>query len=649
VSFAYDRRGVHVVDDVSLAVPQGAIVGLLGPNGSGKTTLLRLMSGTLSPRQGQIAINGASIETLSRRDLARSVAVVPQETHSTFDFSVVEIVLMGRYPHLGRFEIEGGDDLRIAREALGATGTAALEGRRFATLSGGEKQRVVIAGALAQSSDILLLDEPTASLDLAFQLDIAALLARLNRERAVTLVISTHDLNLAAALCTEIVLMRAGRVLARGPTDSVVTAGNIRSVYGVETDVERHARAGHLTVVPLARMAPREDGASVSASRRAFSRRSEVPAAAFQTLRAVAGGVAGARTGSDPRVLPSARDFHVETHAFGVRRRLAWTIGVFGAVAAASCLLAPVVGSTPVRLSRAFSRSIPFSDNVDAQVFFVARLPRVVAAAVVGSGLAVAGVVFQALLRNPLASPDTLGVSAGATLGAMLAITFHVDVAVMGVTAVPLASFVGSAGALGIVYALAAARRRGTSSTVLILAGVALSAFLSALVRLVQVIADFTDTFRSIRWMMGSLDVASYAPIVMSLAPMTVAFVFVAALPRVLDLISMGSEAAAARGVDVRRAERIALVSASLSTGAAVSLGGPVPFVGIIVPHIVRLLVGADHRLVLPASALFGASFLILCDLVARTAFRPVEIPVGTVTAILGGPFFLWLLFRRLA
>jgi iron complex transport system permease protein len=135
----------------------------------------------------------------------------------------------------------------------------------------------------------------------------------------------------------------------------------------------------------------------------------------------------------------------------------------------------------------------------------------------------------------------------------------------------------------------------------------------------------------------------------MSLAPMTAAFVFVAALPRVLDLISMGSEAAAARGVDVRRAERIALVSASLSTGAAVSLGGPVPFVGIIVPHIVRLLVGADHRLVLPASALFGASFLILCDLVARTAFGPVEIPVGTVTAILGGPFFLWLLFRRLA
>jgi len=164
-----------------------------------------------------------------------------------------------------------------------------------------------------------------------------------------------------------------------------------------------------------------------------------------------------------------------------VRRRLVWTVAGFGALAAASCLFAPIVGSTPVRLSRAFSRTIPFADNVDAQVFFVARLPRVVAAALVGSGLAVAGVVFQALLRNPLASPDTLGVSAGATLGAWLAITFHIDVVVMGLTAVPLGSFLGSAGALAIVYAMAAARRRGTSSTVLILAGVALSAFLGAM------------------------------------------------------------------------------------------------------------------------------------------------------------------------
>jgi len=324
------------------------------------------------------------------------------------------------------------------------------------------------------------------------------------------------------------------------------------------------------------------------------------------------------------------------------------TLTAFGALTAIVCVLAPLAGSTPIHLSKVFSRTIPFDDNVDAQVFFVARLPRVLAAAIVGTGLSLSGVVFQALLRNPLAASDTLGVSAGATLGAILAITFHADFTLLGVSALPLASFSGSLGALGIVYALSTARRRGTSSTVLLLGGIAIAALLAAVGRFVQYLADFTDTFRTVQWLMGSLDVGSYAPIVAALVPLTLALAGFATLPRVLDLISMGTESAEARGGDVVRAERIALVSASMSTGAAVALGGPVLFVGIIVPHIVRLIVGADHRLVLPAAALFGASFLVVCDLIARTVLAPVELPVGIITAMLGGPFFLWLLFRRI-
>jgi iron complex transport system permease protein len=323
------------------------------------------------------------------------------------------------------------------------------------------------------------------------------------------------------------------------------------------------------------------------------------------------------------------------------------TLAAFGGLTLAVCLFAPLVGSTPIRLSQVFNGAVPFADNVDAQVFFVARLPRVLAAAIVGSGMALSGVVFQALLRNPLASPDTLGVSAGASLGAMLAITFHADFTFAGVSVIPLASFTGSIGALAIVYALASARRRGTPTTVLLLAGIAIGALLAAVGRFIQYFADFTDTFRSVQWLMGSLDVAGYAPIVAALVPLTIATAGFATLPRVLDLVSMGMESAAARGVDVARAERVALVSASMSTGAAVALGGPVLFVGIIVPHIVRLLVGPDHRLVLPASALFGASFLVVSDLIARTVLAPVELPVGIITAIIGGPFFLWLLFRR--
>jgi iron complex transport system permease protein len=331
-----------------------------------------------------------------------------------------------------------------------------------------------------------------------------------------------------------------------------------------------------------------------------------------------------------------------------LRRRLLATVAGFGALTIAVCLTAPLIGSTPIHLSRVFDRTIPFADNVDAQVFFVARLPRVLASALVGSAFAIAGVVFQAFLRNPLASPDTLGVSSGATLGAVVVITFHIDTALLGVSAVPVATFAGAAGALGIVYAMSIARRRGTSSTVLLLAGVALSAFLGALNRFIQVIGDYTDTFRSIRWMMGSMDVGSYTDIVVALVPIAAACVAIGTLPRELDLVSIGTEAAESRGVDVRKAERVALVSASLLTGSAVSLGGPIPFVGIIVPHIVRLIVGADHRLVLPAAALFGGAFLVICDVIARTAFGAAGMPVGAITAFLGGPFFLWLLFRRM-
>jgi iron complex transport system permease protein len=163
----------------------------------------------------------------------------------------------------------------------------------------------------------------------------------------------------------------------------------------------------------------------------------------------------------------------------------------------------------------------------------------------------------------------------------------------------------------------------------------------------VQFLADYTETFRTVRWLMGDLDVSSYRPLIASLPPLALAFGAFAFLPRSLNLLSVSDESAASRGVDVHRTQRTAFLSASLATGAAVSLGGPVGFIGIVVPHLIRLLVGADHRLVLPASTLAGAGFLVACDTVARTALAPLEIPVGVITAILGGPFFLWLLVRN--
>lgn len=252
VSFAY--RGDHpVLTGVNADIPRGGLVGILGPNGSGKTTLLRILGGLLRPASGRVTLDGEDLRSISRATTARRMAMVPQETQLAFEYSVAEMAMMGRYPHLGAFEVEGPEDLAIARDALRATGTLNLEARLFNTLSGGEKQRVVVAGALAQNPDILLLDEPTASLDLAYQLEIRTILHRLNGERGLTIVVSTHDLNFAAGLCRDLILLDRGRVLAAGSTHSILEPSLIRELYGVDVDIARNARSGHLTVVPVAR------------------------------------------------------------------------------------------------------------------------------------------------------------------------------------------------------------------------------------------------------------------------------------------------------------------------------------------------------------------------------------------------------------
>ena len=331
----------------------------------------------------------------------------------------------------------------------------------------------------------------------------------------------------------------------------------------------------------------------------------------------------------------------------GIRTRIAATSLGAVALASAAILVAPLLGSTHISLVRALDWSLPWTTNVDAQIFFVARLPRVLAAALVGSALAASGVILQALLRNPLATPFTLGVSAGAALGAMLVLVLGGAMAALSWAAVPAASFVGALAAVGVVYLLAVGRHRGFSTGVLLLAGVTLNSFLSALILLVQYFADMTATLQTLRWLLGDLDVASYRPLIVALPMLGVSYVVFLALAPSLNLLSLGEDLAAARGVNVLRTERVAFLSASLATGAAVSIAGPIGFVGIVVPHLVRMVVGPDHRLVVPASLGFGAAFLIGCDLVARTILAPIELPVGIVTALIGGPFFLWLLVRQ--
>jgi iron complex transport system permease protein len=338
---------------------------------------------------------------------------------------------------------------------------------------------------------------------------------------------------------------------------------------------------------------------------------------------------------------------HPHTRGGDLRVRFMSVVLGYGALALAACTLAPLAGSTHISLARVFDRSIPFADNVDAQIFFVARMPRVLTGAIVGATLASAGVVMQALLGNPLATPFTLGVSTGSALGAVLVITFGSSAAAGALASVPLASLAGAVVASAIVYVLATRPGRPISTMVLLLAGVTLNAFFSALILFVQYAADFTQAYRTIRWLMGDLDVGSFTPILAALPMVLAALAIFAFLTRSLNLLSVGADTAATRGVDIGWTQRLAFFSASLATAAAVSLAGPIGFVGIVVPHLVRLMVGVDHRIVLPASALFCAALLVACDLIARTVLAPIEVPVGVVTAMVGGPFFLWLLVRR--
>ncbi len=240
--------------NVTATVPRGSITGLLGPNGGGKSTLLRVLAGVVTPATGRVLLDGQPLTALTRKEAARRIALVPQATHPAFDYTVMEMVLMGRHPHLRMFQLEGPDDLQIADAAMVATSTTVLADRSFLTLSGGEQQRVALASALAQSPELLLLDEPTASLDLGVQLDTAALLRRVNREQGVTMVVATHDLQLAASLCDRLVLIRAGSVLDEGPLHDVLTPASIRRVYDVEADVTRHGPTDRLVVIPRRRV-----------------------------------------------------------------------------------------------------------------------------------------------------------------------------------------------------------------------------------------------------------------------------------------------------------------------------------------------------------------------------------------------------------
>lgn len=322
------------------------------------------------------------------------------------------------------------------------------------------------------------------------------------------------------------------------------------------------------------------------------------------------------------------------------QRRFFVALGLSIALFVLAMLLCPLIGSVTLNLRDAINGVSP-----DAEIFFQARLPRVLLAAIAGGALAVAGVLFQALLRNPLADPYTLGISSGASLGAVLAIVLGVQ-GLWNLPGVWLFAFSGAILTLLLVLGVGSSGGRLSPYT-LLLTGVSINAICIAAVLFLQNFSDFAQSFAIVRWLMGGVESLSYGELG-SLFVVVMTLVLASfTQARQWNLLAVGELWGASRGVAVQRVLWTGYLCGSLLTGAVTALAGPIGFVGLIVPHAVRLLTGPDHRLLLPCSFFVGAAFLAICDTVARTLLSPADIPVGVITALAGGPFFVLLLKRR--
>ena len=306
-------------------------------------------------------------------------------------------------------------------------------------------------------------------------------------------------------------------------------------------------------------------------------------------------------------------------------------------------ILTPFFGVETISLSDALDLS---RSSLHSEIFWTMRVPRILIAYLAGAGLALSGMAFQSMFRNPLATPFTLGVSAGASLGAAIFIKFGLIFSFLGTIGIGLFSFTGAIASIFFVYGLTKIKK-GLSTSTMLLAGVAVNFFFSSLILFMQYLSDFTQSFRIIRWLMGELGTVGYDSVLNLFPFVAIGCALVLYLSNELNLLAVSEDIAASRGTDVDRTKTVLFFATSLMVGGIVSLCGPIGFVGMMAPHICRLFIGADHKYLAPATLFFGGMFLTLCDTLARTIIAPAEIPVGIITSILGGPFFIWLLTRN--
>jgi cobalamin transport system permease protein len=299
-------------------------------------------------------------------------------------------------------------------------------------------------------------------------------------------------------------------------------------------------------------------------------------------------------------------------------------------------LIAPFIGAISISINEGFK----------SEIFLNIRLPRVVFAFIVGFSLSMIGVIFQALLRNDLATPYTLGVSSGGALGAVISIKSGLAITFLGFTTTAILSVTGSVFTILLIYWIAK-NKIGISSVTLVLTGVTVSLFFSSMILFIHYMADFTETYRMIRWLMGGLQITGWNYSI-TLLPFTILiFIFFYINSNAFNIMSAGRDMALSKGVNVESLQKYSFLGGSVLIGLVVAFAGPIGFIGLIIPHLMRLIFGPNHRTLILTAALFGGTFLVLCDTIARTIISPAELPVGVITSIIGGPFFIWLLIKK--
>jgi iron complex transport system permease protein len=284
--------------------------------------------------------------------------------------------------------------------------------------------------------------------------------------------------------------------------------------------------------------------------------------------------------------------------------------------------------------------------SLDHDIFWKLRVPRVLAAFCAGSGLALCGMVFQAVFRNPLADPFTLGTASGASCGAAITILLGIAGSFAGIPVISIGAFIGAVTAMASVYAITSLKKTSSGITML-LAGIAVSFLFSSILMLFQYLSSYRDSFQIVRWLMGGIQVTGYGSLVSLFSFWAVGVTLIAARLPALDQLCAGEDLARSRGVDVAGTKQWLLAASTLVIAGIVAVCGPIGFVGLMVPHICRRLVGANHLFLGPASVFLGGTLLVIADMVCRTIIAPAELPVGVLTALIGGPFFLWLLLGR--